>query len=316
MRRQGISGPITARNGAPTPFFPNQAARDVTVAAVVGVAVALLAWKAAPILETPADPSSATYVPRPEWYFLGLFQLLKYFPGRLEVLGAVVIPGAALLWLALLPWIDRGPSRAWRDRRGVLGAFSAGLAATIALTALGGSDRPRGRSDQWNIREVAGAALIGQTRCTRCHAPDATTSSIVAGHITRTGNWVAGHIEDPEMIAPGLRPAPAGNASETAAMLSAIARLRGGPAPTLPAAETHRDVLINRECLRCHMIDGAGSTKEADLSNAGTKHDADWLRRWITDPKGIKADTDMPEFGSKLTLQEIADLASWLASRK
>ena len=33
-------------------------------------------------LDGVADPSDATYVPRPEWYFLSLFQLLKYFPGR------------------------------------------------------------------------------------------------------------------------------------------------------------------------------------------------------------------------------------------
>ena len=118
------------------------------------------------------------------------------------------------------------------------------------------------------------------------------------------------------MIAPGLRPAPAGNARETAAMLSAVARLRSGPAPAIADLETRRDVILNRQCLRCHAIDGAGSTKESDLSDIGTKHDADWLRRWIADPTTIKPETEMPEFGSKLTADEIADLARWLAARK
>ena len=44
-------------------------------------------------LDAVADPSDATYVPRPEWYFLSLFQLLKYFPGPLEPVATMVIPG-------------------------------------------------------------------------------------------------------------------------------------------------------------------------------------------------------------------------------
>ena len=83
MRRHGISGPVTPAPGPSQMFFPHQAARDLTVAAVVGVLLAVLAWKGAPALEPPADPTSSDYIPRPEWYFLGLFQLLKYFPGRL-----------------------------------------------------------------------------------------------------------------------------------------------------------------------------------------------------------------------------------------
>ena len=111
MRRHGISGPITERQGTRESFFPYQAARDLTVAIVAGVALAALAWQGAPPLEPPADPTAADYIPRPEWYFLGLFQLLKYFPGRLEVVGAIVIPGAVMTLLALLPWIDRARTR-------------------------------------------------------------------------------------------------------------------------------------------------------------------------------------------------------------
>ena len=108
MRRHGISGPVRPRDGEALPFYPWQAARDTTVVWVVLVALAAFAWSGAPPLEGPADPSDGTYVPRPEWYFLGLFQLLKYFPGRWEVVGAMVIAGVVALLLALLPWIDRG----------------------------------------------------------------------------------------------------------------------------------------------------------------------------------------------------------------
>ena len=95
MRRKGISGPVRAREGTPIAFYPRQAARDVTVVSIVLLALVLMAWRGMPAMEGPADPTDATFIPRPEWYFLGLFQLLKYFPGKLEVLGAIILPDGA-----------------------------------------------------------------------------------------------------------------------------------------------------------------------------------------------------------------------------
>ena len=62
-------------------------------------------------LDEVANPADASYVPRPEWYFLSLFQLLKYFPGPLEPVATQVIPGLAIGFLALLPFLDRHPER-------------------------------------------------------------------------------------------------------------------------------------------------------------------------------------------------------------
>ncbi len=58
-------------------------------------------------LEAPADPSSQ-YEARPEWYYLSLFHLLKWFEGPLYVVGTVIIPGVTITFIALLPWLDRG----------------------------------------------------------------------------------------------------------------------------------------------------------------------------------------------------------------
>ncbi len=58
-------------------------------------------------LDAPADPSSSDYPARPEWYFLSLFQLLKVFPGRLEVIATVVIPVSIMTVLAVIPLLDR-----------------------------------------------------------------------------------------------------------------------------------------------------------------------------------------------------------------
>jgi ubiquinol-cytochrome c reductase cytochrome b subunit len=58
-------------------------------------------------LGAPADPSEAYSAARPEWYYLFLFQLLKYFPGSTEIIGAIVIPGLVMTILFLLPIIGR-----------------------------------------------------------------------------------------------------------------------------------------------------------------------------------------------------------------
>ena len=56
-------------------------------------------------LGAPADASEAYGAARPEWYFLFLFQLLKYFEGGLDIIGALVIPGAVFFVLAMMPII-------------------------------------------------------------------------------------------------------------------------------------------------------------------------------------------------------------------
>src|SRR5207249_11140567 len=71
---------------------------------------------------------------RPEWYYLFLFQLLKYFPGSSEIIGAIVIPTAVVVILFLLPifgiWnFGHQLSRAFV----VLLLVAAGVLTTIAL---------------------------------------------------------------------------------------------------------------------------------------------------------------------------------------
>ena len=66
----------------------------VFCAAVVGGDRRLVLVEGGTTLDAPADPSSSDYPARPEWYFLSLFQMLKMFPGRIEVVGTIVIPSA------------------------------------------------------------------------------------------------------------------------------------------------------------------------------------------------------------------------------
>lgn len=319
MRRHGISGPVRPRAGVSTPFFPYQAARDTAVVALVLVALGAFAWHGAPPLEAPADPSDATYVPRPEWYFLGLFQLLKYFPGTWDVVGAVVLPGLAALLLAALPWLDRSRSRDLRSRRGVLGAFTAGLVAVVVLTVLGWRDRPQNApaSQTWTLREIAGRQFAETAGCGTCHASAAMADPLASTHLSRGPEWLAAHVADPEVIGPGLREPPhAKGEREVAAIVAYAQKLPRASYPSLdPQVETAAGVYA-RFCIGCHVIDGDGDAEGPELSRIGERHEAAFLRRLIANPEAVNPDAEMPSFASRLSQAELDAIAAYLASRK
>ncbi|MCC7538683.1 MAG: c-type cytochrome, partial [Deltaproteobacteria bacterium] len=106
------------------------------------------------------DPASE-YPARPEWYFLGLFQLLKYFEGPLELVGTVVLPGLVGAFLFALPLLDRKPSTRVRDRLPWVGALAIVGLAGAALTGLAwvtdGADVAfqRARADATQLAERA-----------------------------------------------------------------------------------------------------------------------------------------------------------------
>ena len=92
-------------------------------------------WNKGAELNSPADPAS-NYLARPEWYFLFLFQLLKYCQGKFLIVGTVIVPALALIFLCVLPFIDRNASRYPSKRIPFFGAVFSGLAGIIALTIL------------------------------------------------------------------------------------------------------------------------------------------------------------------------------------
>src|SRR5205085_11561869 len=107
VRKHGVA-PVPGDEILPKKqFYPQQVFKD-TVAIFVAFAILFtLAVIVRVPLEQLADPTDTTYTPRPEWYFLFLFQTLKLFNGPMEVVGSVVLPGLAVLLLILAPFIDR-----------------------------------------------------------------------------------------------------------------------------------------------------------------------------------------------------------------
>lgn len=155
------------------PFFPDAIFKDAVLSLLVlAVLIALIVGFGVP-LEERADPADATYTPRPEWYFLFLFQLLKYFPGQLEVIGVFVIPTIFLVLLFALPFLDRSNKRHPFDRPFITGATTLVMAGIIFLTVQAVLEAPppseADRGDQ--------VAVLYTDNCSGCHGPTIQISS-------------------------------------------------------------------------------------------------------------------------------------------
>jgi quinol-cytochrome oxidoreductase complex cytochrome b subunit len=118
------------------PFFPDIIFKDALAALLVFIILVALAYFIGVPLEARANPADTTYTPRPEWYFLFLFQLLKYFPGNLEVIGVIILPTLMILLLVALPFIDRNPWRHFLNRPLASFAAMAVVAGIASLTVL------------------------------------------------------------------------------------------------------------------------------------------------------------------------------------
>ena len=107
FRRHGLHARIPHR-GPEQSFWPDQVLKDgVAALGVLAAVLGLTIYFGGAELTAPADPANPYDAARPEWYFLFLFQFLKWFPGELEVWGAFIIPGAIMAVLFLMPWIGR-----------------------------------------------------------------------------------------------------------------------------------------------------------------------------------------------------------------
>jgi menaquinol-cytochrome c reductase cytochrome b/c subunit len=134
-RKPNIPRPYSEFPGKTEPFFPNFLLKEWMVAVVVLIAfMTLVISHPAPLEPTPANPNDSSYIPLPDWYFLFMYQLLKYFPGELEIIGTIVIPGLAGLGLLLAPWLDRGPERRPGKRPIATGLMLFAVFAMVFLT--------------------------------------------------------------------------------------------------------------------------------------------------------------------------------------
>jgi len=155
------------------PFFPNIIFKDVIVALILFLILIGLAYFVGAPLEARANPADTSYTPRPEWYFLFLFQLLKYFPGKFEVVGVILIPTIAILVLFFLPLLDRNTRRHFLDRPVVTIITLLTFAGIVTLTILSVREAP----PPAQASQGDPVALLYSQNCAPCHGASITVPS-------------------------------------------------------------------------------------------------------------------------------------------
>ena len=116
-------------------FYPDYLFEILLVCLFALEGALIISYVFPPVTGSPVD-FSRNFLPRPEWYFLALYQMFKYFPGNLAFIGVAVIPAAILLLVFALPFLEKTHSRRLRDRK--LSALVAAvlLVSCVVLTVL------------------------------------------------------------------------------------------------------------------------------------------------------------------------------------
>jgi menaquinol-cytochrome c reductase cytochrome b/c subunit len=164
------------------PFFPYAVAKDSAMAVVVMIVIITMSLVLGAELGSKANPTTTTYVPRPEWYFFFLFELLRVIkPPSLVGLATIGVPTICMILLFLLPFYDRGPERRPERRpvATVTGIFV--ICAMAYLTYQGanaGSPTAIEMATPSHVLQAGGTELaqyeegkkvVAQSGCLACH---------------------------------------------------------------------------------------------------------------------------------------------------
>lgn len=275
-------------------FWPVHAFQAVLVMLLVFTVLVLLAVFSPPPHESVARPADTSYIPRPEWYFLPLFEMLKFFPGKLEVVGAVIVPALAVLALLLLPFFDRSPVMKPFKRPLATAIGAVVFVAIVSLTIKGVLATPPSLASRPALVEL-GNSLYQEEGCANCHTINGIGSPVgpdLAGLDERRSlSWVHKYIEDPLVLKPdSAMPGYLGVLAheEIEAISMYLLSLEKTPAPTdaVPATKEEPPALApsggpppvphtlegRTICLACHET-GIGEAVKIPTDHSGRGND-------------------------------------------
>jgi ubiquinol-cytochrome c reductase cytochrome b subunit len=137
FRKAGAAGPVDEDPYEPKKktelFYPRQVLMDLSLTALLIIGLGLLCFFAPMQLGPPANPADAQYIPRPEWYYLPIFQWLKYWHGSASVVGILIIPMVLVVGIVAIPFFDRSIERRPWKRPVAMGAYGFVLLALVGL---------------------------------------------------------------------------------------------------------------------------------------------------------------------------------------
>lgn len=332
VRKHGVA-PLPEDQGATKKFFPGQVFKDTVAIFVAFVVLLVMAVAVKVPLENLADPTDTTYIPRPDWYFLFLFQMLKFFEGPLEVFGSVVLPALAVLALLLVPFIDRGQIRRLAQRTvaiavvalaaiGWTGLTVAAIMTTPESLPVAGQDS--GVVLEWQQLspvELAGIGYYREEKCATCHnlaeGPAKVGPNLTTTAIRRSPLWMIDHFKHPSRMVPGTSMPPIHLSDEQLAALAAfLLKLTPKNARTLESAPDNvvQGAILYQmhQCGNCHTANGEGMKVGPTLNGLAKRRTREWIETQIRHPDRHFPETMMP--GYDLTAEDMDRLIAYLLS--
>jgi ubiquinol-cytochrome c reductase cytochrome b subunit len=331
VRRHGVA-PVPGDEARPKKsFFPEQVFKD-TVAVFFAFAILFVMAIAVRVpLERMADPTDTSYIPRPEWYFLFLFQILKVFEGPLEVVGTVVLPTLAILALILTPFIDR--SKVVRVRQRTLAAgivVLAGLGWGGLTAAAVRSTPPQTAASQIDFSgptqwmqlappEMVGVHYFRQEHCAGCHNVTGDTPKTGPNLLNTSKRhdaaWLMAHFMNPAAVTPGsvMKPVELDDTAlrEVLALLLKLTPENGDVVDSAPDFAVEGALLFQKNaCGGCHSVNGVGGRVGPSLNGLSGRRSEAWVIQHFQNPQMMSPKTPMPAY--KFSPVEMQNVVSYL----
>ena len=313
MRRFGSAGPWREEKREPKgPFWPDQVFKDAIAGTTIFLLLIFLSVFLPPGYSGLADPLDVSFIPKPDWNFLFLYESLKYFEGPLEPVGTVGVPTLLILILILLPFVDRNPER---DplKRPIAMICALILAGLVVGLSIKGYLSP-------GFAQPPGKPKAASSQNGLSSAPGISSTLLVEV------SEAAIQVRDNKPVS--------GRSAEGAGAASPSDTKKGLPgrsAYSIGSAERGAEV-FRKNCSSCHGAEGKGNVpnpgsdegKVPDLNPVAPEHynaDAQIFAENIdiyiqhgAVPKGPNPAIRMPAFGdtNTLTQQEIANVEAYI----
>ncbi|SHN60355.1 cytochrome b N-terminal domain-containing protein [Desulfovibrio litoralis] len=213
--RERVAGEkLPEETGKPYRFFPEHMNRSSIAMAILLVGLFSLAYFVPVHMEDKAGTFIADYLPRPEWYYMWLFQLLTYFSGTWDMIGSLVIPIGGALLVLFVPFISESRMKGIINRPISLAIGTTFIVCVTFLTVMAYQEaKPYNKtivipSGTLTTEQKAGLKIFVERECAYCHnilgkgghrtGPD--LSNVVRKH--RTAKYLANYIEKPTSVFP------------------------------------------------------------------------------------------------------------------
>lgn len=326
VRKHGVT-PAPGDEAKPKKrFYPEQVFKDTVAIFVTFAILFTLALMARVPLERLADPTDTSYIPRPDWYFLFLFQLLKYFQGPLELVGSTVLPGLAVAALIAVPFIDRTRMARVRQRTLAMGVVAFGALTWTGLTVAAIRSTPPSAAvdvtlmsgpEPWQQLSPDELAAIGYFRregCGACHVGDKALSSDIVARNKRTTEWLTNHFKNPYPDA--SKPPTDLTGPQLTVLVGFTTKLTPENASAIDAAAQNAVegamVYRGQNCGVCHQVNGVGMKTGPPLNGVAQRRTRDWLEQHFIDPQKLSPGTTMPPY--KFSSRDMDRIVTYIQS--